>query len=139
MNIEISENIVTIDGVKYYKPQEDCNILTIGGIEYHKKQEPESNEDELVGRLWIADYIGCSRSNLSTHPWHLPDWGEKKGRKFKKSEAIEFLSIPNNKRKQMYKEYKENKKHANNKQIESTPTASEPSTTASEQSSDISE
>ena len=88
------------------KPSE----IAIDGKAYDVGME---KDDTMVGKAWIAKYLGVSVRALYQKPWFFPDFGESiKGTRCKPytaSEIKEWLAIPLQVRKRMYKEYLNNK------------------------------
>lgn len=76
--------------------------------------------DEMLGRQDIMEYLECSNVTLFRKPWVFPDFGVavkgKRGIKpYKRRDVLDWLAVPENKRKKLYKEYKE-KENGTNKQ-----------------------
>lgn len=74
--------------------------------------------DEKVGREEIRSYLECDRMTLFRKPWVFPDFGValqgKRGAKpYSRKQVLDWLSIPEKKRKRLYEEYIGDRNEAN--------------------------
>lgn len=79
--------------------------VKIDGVEYSIHGVVDNTP---VGKTWIAKYLGVTLRALYQKPWFFPDFGEgfKTSKKpYTASQMKEWLSIPLQKRKDMYKQY----------------------------------
>ena len=74
---------------------------------------PVKDTAEKVGRQYIMDKLGITKSSLSRAPWDFPDFGVKLksaprgARPYTRKEVDDWLAIPQRIRKRRYLEWKE--------------------------------
>lgn len=79
--------------------------LTVNGQEYRAVSE----DSTMVGKAWIAEYLGISLSGLYKKPWMFPDFGKAlednpRAKPYKASDIIAWHCIPLAKRKALFRE-----------------------------------
>lgn len=65
-------------------------------------------EDDYVGRNFVREFLGISKVSTYKSMWNYPDFGEAlkdNSRPYKREDLIAWLTIPDKKRRRMYKEY----------------------------------